>query len=142
MSWTFSNSDTDLDQVRVLIGDTDTTDQLLTDEIIKSTISSTGGILFAAARCATMIAAKFSRKVTKSIGDKSVQFQELSQNYRLLASDLLQEAKRSASKPSKRIVHESLHKRDYPAAYEHCDAPSGWDEVQERIGNGNVRSWD
>jgi len=122
----------------VLIGDTNTNDQLLTDEIIEAALSSTGGILFAASRCATMIAAKFSRRVSKSIGDRSIQLQQLSQNYRQLAADLMLEAKRESSRSSRRIAHKSWHKREYPAAYEHCDAPSGWDEVQERTGNGNA----
>lgn len=76
MTWTYSGdpSDSDVDAVRFLVGDTDTTDQLLTNEEIQYLVDEQGSAHTAAAAAANAIAAKFSRKAdeSKSVGDLSL----------------------------------------------------------------------
>jgi len=72
MSWSYDqNEDTDLDRVRGLIGDTDTTDQLLSDEKIEAELTRTGSVNAAAIACAESLAAKFSRYTDVRFGPSS-----------------------------------------------------------------------
>lgn len=82
MTWSYSGnpSNSDLDQVRFLIGDTDTTDQLVTDEEATWALSE-GSVYNAAAELCDAIAAKFSRKVDKSVGDLRLSYSKLSEQY-------------------------------------------------------------
>ena len=66
MSWSYSGNPADsaLDKVRFLIGDTDTTDQLLTNEEINYTIAESGGSIYQSAHdAAYAIASKFVERV-------------------------------------------------------------------------------
>lgn len=94
MTWSFDDSlPTAKDRVRVLIGDTDAADQLLSDEAIAMYLP--GGTLakasdrLAAAECATAIAAKFIRKANSlSEGGGSVNWGDRAKAYRELAAGL------------------------------------------------------
>ena len=94
MSWSYSGdpSDSNLDEVRFWLQDTDSTDQLLTDEEIEFVIAayaeSVGSNLFAAAVCAESVAAKFAREVNVSADNVSVSIQDLQQKYENLALSL------------------------------------------------------
>ena len=81
MTWTYSGdpSANARDAIRFLIGDTDTTDQLLSDEEIawvnteaSGTPTATTDLYDAAYRCCLTIAAKLARQADKQIGDLSV----------------------------------------------------------------------
>lgn len=76
MTWTFdvTNLAGDVAQVRTRVGDTDTTDQLITDEEIQFFVDQepNGDVTLAAAAVADAIAAKFARKASFSTGDMSV----------------------------------------------------------------------
>jgi hypothetical protein len=65
MTWTYGGdpSANDRDEVRFLIGDTDSTDELLSDAEINYTIDTYGNNALAAAVCCEAIAAEFARQV-------------------------------------------------------------------------------
>ncbi len=63
MSWSFTTSlPTDKDQIRALIGDVDTADQLLSDELINAQLALEPGVYYAASTCAGFIASYFSAR--------------------------------------------------------------------------------
>lgn len=94
MSWTYSGdpADSDLDYCRDKIGDVLEDAPLLTDEEIQTEIDDCDSRLIACARCARKIAARFSRKVSFTIGRKSKQNSDLAKQYYSLAESLEQEA--------------------------------------------------
>lgn len=69
MTWTYDPSiSTDTDEVRLLIGDTDTTDQLLQNEEIGFFLTQASDVVLdAAARSARAIAGQFARRVDSSV---------------------------------------------------------------------------
>ena len=88
MTWTYIDpNDTDRDQVRFLVGDTDSSDQLVTDEEIAWSLTN-GGVYAAAAQIANAIASKFARKVTFAEGDLKVQLSDRVKHYSSLSKDL------------------------------------------------------
>lgn len=92
MSWTYSGDpavDTK-DTVRYLVGDTDGTDQQVTDEEILWAISSEGNLYYAAARVASGIAAHYGRQVTKWVGDMKLMADRRQKSYRDIAMQLRQ----------------------------------------------------
>lgn len=79
MTWSYSGdpASSTKDAVRFLIGDTDTNDQLLSDEEIEYTIAVTGNVYESAHDCSYAIAASFSRMATsKSVGDLSLSYSD------------------------------------------------------------------
>lgn len=85
-----------LNSVRFLVGDTDTTDQLVQDEEITFALTQTGdNIYYSASFIAETVAAKYSRWVTTELdGALSAEYNELSKNYRILASTLKQQGQK------------------------------------------------
>ena len=64
MTWSYDNtvlSTSNKDAVRLIIGDTDTADQLLADEEIDYYLTKHGVVLRAASESARAVAAKFAR---------------------------------------------------------------------------------
>ena len=94
MSWTYSGdpSQSTLDEVRFLIGDTCPCDQLLQDEEIKYLIASEVDIVSAAVKGAETIAAKFSRLSDESVGQVSVRYSQKSEQYWKLSLKLKSDA--------------------------------------------------
>ena len=89
MTWSFNESlATDRDLVRLELGDTDTTDQLVTDELIAALLLTEKTVLATAAKLAEHLQAKFSRKVTSAEGPIRAQLSDMSEKYRKLANDL------------------------------------------------------
>jgi hypothetical protein len=68
MAWTYTPVSTSKDKVRLLTGDTDTTDQLLQDEEIAYVLGVQASISLASAACCDLIAAKFARQVNTQNG--------------------------------------------------------------------------
>lgn len=95
MTWTYSGdpSDSDKDAVRFTVGDTDTTDQLVTDEEIAYLLVVHGAVGMASVGAARAIAAKYSRKAdqSRSVGDLSLsqQYSQQATSYHHLADHLL-----------------------------------------------------
>lgn len=90
MSWSYSGdpSQSTLDQVRFLIGDTDDTDPQLSNEEIQFQIAQHESPELAGAHCCEVLSAKFARLVTKSVGSLSIQFSELQDHYKSLKEQL------------------------------------------------------
>jgi len=95
MTWTYSGdpSNSSKDAVRFTIGDTDDTDELVSDEEIAYLISIHNGVGMAAVGAARAVAAKYSRKADQSraVGDLSLsqQFSQQSFQFHHLADHLL-----------------------------------------------------
>jgi len=87
MAWSYNPSTmTDRNKVRFLIGDTDTTDQLVQDEEVDFAITENGTNLFAAAAMlCRAIAAKFSRESDTKVESISVAASQKSERYEKMA---------------------------------------------------------
>ncbi len=96
MTWTYSGdpASTARDAVRFLIGDTDTTDQQISDEEVNWLITENGNnVYLAGSASARKVAAEFTRQVrTKTVGALSISYAARAQEYRDLADDLRQQA--------------------------------------------------
>lgn len=94
MSWSYSGdpSASNSDNVRFLIGDTDITDQQLTNEEITAMLTAHGSVYPAAIACLEALVAKYARKVDKSMGDLSISYGRLADNYRSMLTDLRRRA--------------------------------------------------
>jgi len=108
MTWTYSGdpSASARDSIRFLIGDTDTTDQLLSNEEIawvnteaSGTPTATNAIYDAAYRCCLAIASSFTRFSDKSLGDLSVSWSQRAGAYREQALRMKALAARSGMVP-------------------------------------------
>jgi hypothetical protein len=90
MTWSYSGdpSGSNLDSVRFKIGDTDTNDQLLSDEEISYLITNEGNVLSAAIQACYSIAAKFSRQADKGVGALRINASQKAKAYRTLAKEL------------------------------------------------------
>jgi hypothetical protein len=91
MTWTYSGNpaSTTRDAVRFLVGDTDTTDQLISDEEIAYIVQENPAINRSASESARAIAAKFARLMSRSIGGLSADFSAKYRQYIELADNLL-----------------------------------------------------
>jgi len=78
----------DTDLVRLLVGDTDPDNQLLTDDQVTALTASYSSPSLAAAAVADALAAKYSRSVTFSVSGLTIQNSQKAANYRLLAQRL------------------------------------------------------
>jgi len=95
MSWTFDSTSlsTSLSQVRLLIGDTNTNDQLLTDEEVNFFYSERSDIRLAAIECCSAIIGKLSRDIDRSnLGQSATRSQKI-QHYK----DLMERLRRETS---------------------------------------------
>lgn len=94
MTWSYSGdpASSEKDAVRFLVGDTDTNDQLLSDEEIDYVIVESGGSKYQSAHdAAYAIASKFSRMAqSKSVGDLSISYADRAKAYFELANELLE----------------------------------------------------
>lgn len=88
MSWSYNPGASTRDWVRFRIGDTDTTDQLLSDEEINAALSDEGNQYAAAAVCAEAIAGTFAREADKSVGPLSISASQKAAMYAKLAQRL------------------------------------------------------
>ena len=90
MTWTYDPTDlsTDLAQVRLLIGDTDTNDQLLSDEEINYFLSVTTTVTGAAILAAQAIQANFSRLADTTVETVNVRYSQKADGYAKLVDDL------------------------------------------------------
>lgn len=90
MTWTYAGdpSNSTLEEVRFLIGDTDTTDQQLSDEEINYLIAKHITAYATAIHACLALVAKYSRKVDKSVGDLRIGYSKLRDHYASLAKSL------------------------------------------------------
>lgn len=91
MSWTYTNSPETVprDAVRLAIGDTDDSDQQLSDEEIAYFLSlNENDVILASADAADALSAQYSRMAVEEVGDSEQDLSKKAQNYRLLADRL------------------------------------------------------
>lgn len=93
MTWTYTGdpSDSDKDAVRFIIGDTNTGDQLLSDEEIAWLLTENGGKYAAAVAACEAIAAAFSRKIdltSASEGSLSLSYADRRKYYLEMAATI------------------------------------------------------
>lgn len=107
MSWSYSASDLTtttsagrINTVRLLVGDTDTTDQLVQNEEITFALSQTGdNVYYAAVWICRAIAAKFSRMVTTTLdGALSANYSDKAKQYNQLAVQVEAQGKKTSGK--------------------------------------------
>lgn len=107
MSWSYSATDLNtttasgrLNSVRLLVGDTDTNDQLVQNEEITFALGQTGdNIYYAAAWVCRSIAAKFSRMVdTQLDGALSANYSDRAKQYQQLAVQVENQGKKTSGK--------------------------------------------
>lgn len=93
-SWTYGGDPTSSprDQIRFLVGDTDSTDQLITDQEISYMLSMHPNAYEAASHVCLAIAAKMARCMDKSVGSLSRSYSQKYEHYKELAADLKQQA--------------------------------------------------
>lgn len=106
MAWSYDSSDLDTDTssgrinvVRLLVGDTDTTDQQVQNEEITFALSENGNnVYFAAGWVARAISSKYSRKVNTQLdGALSADYSDLAKHYSSLADRLEYQGKKSSA---------------------------------------------
>jgi hypothetical protein len=90
MSWTYSGNpaNSDLDEVRFLIGDTLVDEPLLQDEEIKFFISKVKNASHAAIKCCEVIIANLSRSSDSKVGPIETKQSQQVDNYRKLLVQL------------------------------------------------------
>ena len=107
MSWSYDpntlNTTTSagrLNTVRLLVGDTDTTDQLVQNEEITFALSQTGdNVYYGAVWICRAIAAKFSRLVTTTLdGSLSANYSDKAKQYNQLAVQIESQGKKTSGK--------------------------------------------
>lgn len=107
-SWTYTGNPSAraIDAIRFLIGDTDTNDQLLSDEEItwvnteaSGTATGTNALYDAAYRCCLTVASKLARQADKQIGDLKVSMSQKAEGYRKQAQELKALALREGGVP-------------------------------------------
>ena len=106
MAWSYDETDLGtttasgrLNSVRLLLGDTDTNDQQVQNEEITFGLAQTNNnVYFAAAWCARVVAAKYSRQVNTSLdGALSADYPDLAKQYTGLAESLEYQGKKAGA---------------------------------------------
>ena len=91
MAWTYSGdpSSSKKDEVRFLIGDTNTKDQLLLDAEINYLLGQhSQNSVMASARACEVLMAKFSRMADEQVGQVKINFSQKAKGYATLRDDL------------------------------------------------------
>ena len=75
-------------KVRILVGDTNSDDPQLDDEVIYYVLTVQSVLTYASAACADMIAAKYAREVNITVGETRVTKERIYYHYKDLAERL------------------------------------------------------
>lgn len=105
MSWTYSGNPatSSRDEIRFLVGDTDPSDQLVEDEEIDYVLSihadpgANQSNYTAAAAVAQAIAARFAKKLDKSVGGLSLPWRQRYEQYVQIAEEMTRLSKHGVS---------------------------------------------
>lgn len=93
MTWSYDTAlIADKDKVRLLVGDTDTNDQLLQDEEIVFILTQETNVYNAAALAARTIQSSYARKADVSVESVSKKFSQQAMAYAKLSEDLMRRA--------------------------------------------------
>lgn len=95
--WTYTGDpqNSDRDAVRFYIQDTDSANPQIYDAEIDMLLAQFGSPLYAAAQAARSLGAKYARKVSKRVGDLSINYGDIAKNYSSLADELQQQAEQT-----------------------------------------------
>lgn len=98
MTWTYGGdpSANDRDEIRFLVGDTDTSDQLVTDEEIAWAVADQGNNKLAASIVCKALASKFARDVDVRVGRSAEDASQRYKQYEALAKRYKLEGQRLA----------------------------------------------
>lgn len=90
MTWSYTGNpaDSNKDQARFYLQDTDVNDQLMTDEELNFLISTEGSPISAALRGAEILLARFANCVDETVGGVSVKLSQKMDQYKKLRDDL------------------------------------------------------
>lgn len=90
MAWTYGGDpeNSDRDAVRLEIGDTDTTDQQLTDAEVEYYLAQNGSVIGAAMGAVRAIIALYARLVDEGVGDLKVNYSQRLAAYKELRAEL------------------------------------------------------
>lgn len=89
MAWTYDSSlPENRDKVRLLVGDTISTDQQLQDGEIDYLLTVEAGVFTAAASAARAIAARYARQIDKAVGDLKLNAEKRFKHYMDLSDTL------------------------------------------------------
>lgn len=123
MAWTYTAlpATVPADAVRLLLGDTDSTDPLVQDGEIAFALSTEINAFLAAAFCADNLAARYTRDESISADGVSVSGASRAQAFRLLASNLRARGARNVvstdqSRPSASVIATGLRPADMARA--------------------------
>lgn len=100
MAWTYTavpftaSTQGKRDTVRFLVGDTDTTDQQLQDSEVDGLISAEVDVYLAALAACGVLSARYSRRASKSVGNLSIQYSNISKQYAELRASIERQALR------------------------------------------------
>ena len=94
MTWSYASTGptSDKDFIRLRLGLTDTTDQLVTDEEIAAAVTAMGNKWRSAAAIAEALAGKFARRVDSNMGKLGFKYSQRVKGYLDLAALLRREA--------------------------------------------------
>lgn len=93
MSWHYQDTMIDdVSKVRFYVGDTDTTDQLLTDEEITFALSEGGSVRAAASLCADRLAAQYARLADLKEGQLSISYSQRFEQMRAVSESITDSA--------------------------------------------------
>ena len=145
MTWTYSGApdSSALDGIRFLIGDTDTNDQLLSNEEITwvnsqvtGSTTSTASLYESSYRCMISIASKFSRLADQSVGELSVSMSQKAEGARTQAKELKALSSKEGGVPTPYAG--GITKSDKDIDRENSDLVQPWIKSGQF---GNVRDW-
>lgn len=78
----------DIDKVRFYVGDTDSSDWLLSDEEIDFALTEAGSVRAAASICADQLAARYARMADLTEGQLSIKYSQKYQQFREIAASV------------------------------------------------------
>lgn len=111
-TYTGNPATSERDQVRFLVGDTDTKNFLFTDEEIDWLLSEEGSPLAAAARACEILATRFAREANTAVGELRVDLASLSEQYAERAKDLRRRLAVAAARPQVRSTRDPMFRVD------------------------------
>lgn len=90
MAWNYSGdpADSDLDNLRFSIQDTDTGDQQFQDAELNFLLTDAGSVRGAAVEAVRKLIAKYSRQVTKAVGDLRLNLSDRVTHYKMLLKEM------------------------------------------------------
>lgn len=102
MTWSYDGdpANSDLDAVRREIGDTNTNDQLLSNEEVNFALDQEGdSITAASARCCEWLMREYAKQADKTIGQLNIMLSQKSARYEAMATKLRKKGIKSALAP-------------------------------------------